>query len=72
LQAILDVTFPEPPEPESPLYALPNVILTPHLAGSLGRECGRMSEAMVTELERMIAGHPLRWQITREHLVSMA
>ena len=41
LYAVLDVTYPEPPEPGSALYSLPNVVLTPHIAGSLGAECHR-------------------------------
>ena len=40
LWAVLDVTHPEPPEPGSRLYDLPNVVLTPHIAGSLGRSAG--------------------------------
>ena len=43
--AVLDVTFPEPPEADSPLYTAPNVFLTPHIAGSLGNEVHRMAEA---------------------------
>lgn len=72
VQAVLDVTCPEPPAAGSPLYELPNVVLTPHLAGSLGPECERMSEAMAGELERYLAGEAFRWQITRRHLCSMA
>lgn len=64
LQAVLDVTSPEPPEPSSSLYTLPNVVLTPHIAGSIGPECGRMGDAMVEEFERYIAGEPLRWELT--------
>lgn len=33
LFAVLDVTDPEPPLPGSPLFSLPNVVVTPHLAG---------------------------------------
>jgi phosphoglycerate dehydrogenase-like enzyme len=66
LQAVLDVTYPEPPEPGSPLYTLPNVILTPHIAGSMDGECRRMGRYMVEELRRFVAGKPLRWQVTRE------
>ena len=47
--AVLDVTWPEPPEEGSPFYGLPNVFLTPHLAGSSGNEVRRMGEAMLEE-----------------------
>lgn len=66
LQAVLDVTWPEPPEPGSPLYTLPNVIITPHIAGSLGKECNRMGRYMVEELERYLKGDKLQWEITRD------
>lgn len=65
LQAVLDVTDPiEPPAVDSPLYTLPNVVLTPHIAGSVGKECRRMGQYMVDELERYVAGQPLRWALT--------
>lgn len=66
LQAVLDVTAPEPPPPDSPLYTLPNVMLTPHIAGSVGKECRRMGRYMVEELERYVAGAALLWTITPE------
>jgi phosphoglycerate dehydrogenase-like enzyme len=72
LQAVLDVTAPEPPAPDSPLYTLPNVVLTPHIAGSVGRECLRMGHAMVDEFERFAAGRPLRWEITSERAARIA
>ncbi|MGW9448242.1 hydroxyacid dehydrogenase [Streptomyces sp. NPDC055632] len=56
LHAILDVTDPELPPPGSPLYTLPNVLLTPHVAGSLGNELHRMAEQAVGEVERYVRG----------------
>lgn len=72
VQAVLDVTLPEPPETDSPLYELPNVILTPHIAGSLGRECGRMGELAVEEVERFLRGEPLQHAVTREQAATLA
>ena len=70
--AVLDVTHPEPPEHGSALYTLPNVFLTPHLAGSLGGEVGRMGESMAQEYERLLHGAPLRFAVTSQMLETMA
>ncbi|MCK4624135.1 MAG: glycerate dehydrogenase, partial [Phycisphaerae bacterium] len=72
LTAVLDVTFPEPPEQGSPLYTLDNVILTPHIAGAMSDECRRMGKYALEELRRWLNGEPLRWQITREKAAIMA
>jgi phosphoglycerate dehydrogenase-like enzyme len=72
LWALLDVTYPEPPVPGSPLYTLPNVILTPHLAGSRDTECRRMGRIVVDELRRYLNNEPLHWAITREQAAKMA
>jgi phosphoglycerate dehydrogenase-like enzyme len=72
LWAVLDVTHPEPPEPDSRLYNRPNVVLTPHIAGSLGNECRRMGRLVVDELRRYVAGEPLKHEITRERAALMA
>jgi phosphoglycerate dehydrogenase-like enzyme len=72
LTAVLDVTSPEPPVADSPLYTLPNVVLTPHIAGSVGRECQRMGQAMVDEYERFRTGRPLRWEVTAAQIELIA
>ncbi|MGH7946233.1 MAG: hydroxyacid dehydrogenase [Opitutaceae bacterium] len=72
LQAVLDVTWPEPPERTSPLYDLPNVFLTPHLAGSLGNECRRMGQAMVEEMRRFLRGEPLHFVVNQQAAIALA
>jgi len=72
IYAVLDVVYPEPPMPDSPLYTLPNVVLTPHIAGSMGRECRRMGRYMTEELKRYIKGEPMLWEISREKSRIMA
>ena len=69
LQAVLDVTMNEPPSADSPLYNLDNVALTPHIAGSAGRECRRMGRYMVDELQRYLAGQPLKYALKQESLM---
>lgn len=69
LSAVLDVTDPEPLPATSVLYDLPNVMLTPHIAGSLGSEARRMSDHTLDELERLVLGRPVLAPVTREHLV---
>ncbi|MHB1001074.1 MAG: hydroxyacid dehydrogenase [Armatimonadota bacterium] len=72
IQAVLDVTHPEPPVPDSPLYKLPNVVLTPHIAGCQDEECKRMGRCMVDELKLFLDGKPLKWGITRERVAILA
>ncbi|GAA2050742.1 hydroxyacid dehydrogenase [Leifsonia soli] len=72
LNAILDVTDPEPLPHDSVLLRLPNVLVTPHLAGSLGSELKRMTDAALDELERFAGGRPFRAEVMRDDLLLSA
>lgn len=69
LSAILDVTEPEPLPANSPLFGLPNVFLTPHIAGN---EVERLGHAVIGELERLVDGVPLAHQVLRADLDRVA
>jgi phosphoglycerate dehydrogenase-like enzyme len=72
INAFLDVTEVEPLPADSPLYRLPNVFLTPHIAGSLGNELARLGTAAVTELERYSAGLPPLHPVHQSDLAHVA
>ncbi|SDS32027.1 hydroxyacid dehydrogenase [Microbacterium paraoxydans] len=72
LDAILDVTDPEPLPPDHPLLHLPNVAVTPHLAGSLGTEAHRLADAALDELEAWVTGLPPRHPVHRADLAHSA
>ena len=70
--ALLDVTMPEPPKPDSKFYKLDNVFLSPHIAGSLGDEVQRMGEYMLEEYLRWRKGEACKWQVSMKMLETMA
>lgn len=72
LTALLDVTYPEPPVEGSPLYSLPNVHLSGHIAGSIGDEVVRMADYVLEEFEAYQAGKPLRYAVSLDMLERMA
>ena len=72
LFALLDVTVQEPLPPDSPLLSMPNVFLTPHIAGAMDGECHRLGEYMIDEAERFLKGETLQWEITRESAAILA
>ena len=59
------MTIEEPPETGSLFYSLENVVLTPHIAAG-GAECRRMGRWMVEELQRYLAGEPLKHVLTEK------
>ncbi|GGZ88843.1 2-hydroxyacid dehydrogenase [Streptomyces subrutilus] len=72
LRAVIDVTEPEVLPAGSPLYDLPNVFLTPHVAGSLGNELHRMADSAVEEIARYATGLPFAHPVHREDLARTA
>lgn len=72
INAVLDVTSPEPLPDGDPLYNLPNVTLTPHIAGSMGNELARMGDLAVGEVERLAAGSAPHYPVSEEALSDMA
>lgn len=72
ITAILDVTYPEPPEKNSEFFSLQNCILTPHIAGSSGEEVKRMAVYMQQEFEKMINGEAVQYEVTLKMLETMA
>ena len=72
ITALLDVTEPEPPAEGSPLYSLPNVHLSTHIAGSIGHERIRMADYCIQDFRAWLQGENLRYAVTTEMLKTMA
>jgi phosphoglycerate dehydrogenase-like enzyme len=56
----LDVFAREPLPADSPLWSLPNVLVTPHVSGTSHRFWRRQTDLIVDNLGRYLAGDPLR------------
>ena len=68
--AVLDVTWPEPAR--SDLMALPNVFITPHIAGFAAEEVLRMTDEMLAILKSYLENGSLRFEVTEGMLATMA
>ena len=64
ISAVLDVTVEEPTPADSPLRRMPNVFLTPHVAGAAGTEMVRLADLAVQEVERWARGEPALHPVT--------
>jgi len=58
--AALDVVTTEPLDPQSPLWGLPNVLLSPHIAALTPAEGPRIAELFADNAGRLLDGRPLR------------
>ncbi len=72
LTALLDVTDPEPLALEEPLWTLPNIHISGHIAGSIGNERARNADYAIDEFERWSRGEPLLYAVTLAALERMA
>lgn len=63
--AALDVTDPEPLPQDSPLWDIPNLLITPHVAGGMRLEITRQAciQQAQDNLRRFVAGEPLENQV---------
>jgi D-2-hydroxyacid dehydrogenase (NADP+) len=64
--AALDVTTEEPLAVESPLWEMPNVLITPHIAGLTEKMWERHYEHYVRNLQRFLAGETLLWVVDNQ------
>lgn len=61
--AALDVFEEEPLPPNSPLWTMPNVIVTPHNSGAAPGNAARATEIFLDNLQRYCLGDPLRNEV---------
>ncbi|MBI5877263.1 MAG: D-2-hydroxyacid dehydrogenase [Chloroflexi bacterium] len=66
--AALDVFRQEPPPQESPLWAMPNVIVSPHSASTVRQENARITDLFCDNLRRFLSNEPLRNVLDTEKL----
>ena len=67
IRAALDVTDPEPLPEGHPLWKAPNLLLTPHVAGSTPMFMTRAMRFAAEQIERYLKGDPLENVVTGEY-----
>lgn len=72
ITACIDVTEPEPPGENSLLRKLPNVILTPHIAGAVANNRFRQGNYAVGEIIRFFSGEKVKDEVTEDMLNRIA
>ena len=72
IRAALDVFDEEPLPLDHPFRTLPNVLLTPHIAGATVQTSRRQGECAVRDLENAFAGRPLAHEVTLDRYAILA
>ena len=72
IKAMLDVTTPEPLPDDHVLRKLPNCWVTPHRAGSTGREVQRMGRYAIDDCLRILSGEEPLHRVLPEMMATMA
>jgi D-3-phosphoglycerate dehydrogenase/microcystin synthetase protein McyI len=75
--AALDVFDPEPPLPDNPLFAVDNIILTPHVAGLTGEAAYKVSLSAASQILQVLKGerpphlvNPEAWECARQRALA--
>jgi phosphoglycerate dehydrogenase-like enzyme len=72
IRAALDVFDNEPLPAQNPFRKLPNVLMTPHIAGITPQASLRQGQTIAEEVRRFFAGQPLKYPVTARMLETMA
>ncbi len=70
--ACIDVTNPEPPVVDNRLRSLPNVVLTPHVAGTVSNGLKRIALHVCEECERLFNNEKMRTEVNLDELAKLA
>lgn len=70
--ALLDVTYPEPPNDDCPLFSVDNIFINPHIAGSQNNELERMVNYVLRDAINLKQGKAFLYEITLASLSHLA
>lgn len=70
--AALDVAEPDPLPADHPLRQMDNVFYSPHISGPTTDALYQLMGLMIDEAERCFRGEPLKYQVTKAMLATMA
>lgn len=63
--AALDVLEGEPPDPKSPIFDAPNIILTPHMAGSTNECLETIARTAAADIGRVLQGKRAKFPVNK-------